>query len=86
MSLIPFPVDELFREKLDSFDLIINLVSQGMGVSLVPHRALPIYARSRPVTRIPAKRRLHRELVVVLRKDRQRPETLSQFVRSRLYK
>lgn len=72
--------------ELDSFDLIINLVSQGMGVSLVPHRALPIYARSRPVLRIPAKRRLTRELVVVVRKDRQRPEELTRFVGSILYK
>ena len=71
--------------ELDSFDLIINLVSQGMGVSLVPHRALPVYARSRPVARIRSKRRLQRELVVVVRKDRQRPQEITDFVASILY-
>ncbi len=60
--------------ELDNFDLIINLVSQGMGFSLVPHRALPIYARSRPVKRILTKSRLAREAVVVVRKDRQQQD------------
>jgi len=72
--------------ELDSFDLIINLVSQGMGVSIVPHRALPIYGRSRPVTRIPSKRKLVRELVVAVRKDRQRPHEITAFVDSLLYR
>ncbi|MFT4549009.1 MAG: DNA-binding transcriptional LysR family regulator [Verrucomicrobiales bacterium] len=71
--------------ELDSFDLIINLVSQGMGISLVPHRALPIYARSRPVKRIPSKTRLHRELIIVARKNRQRPSEITNFIESVLY-
>ena len=30
--------------ELDSFDVIVNLVSLGLGVSLVPRRVLPLYA------------------------------------------
>jgi DNA-binding transcriptional LysR family regulator len=71
--------------ELDSFDLIINLVSQGMGISLVPHRALPIYARTRPVLRLPAKNRPQRTLVVVTRKDRKRSEEITNFIGSVLY-
>ena len=56
--------------ELDGFDVIVNLVSLGMGVSLVPHRVLPIYEQRRVVKRIPTRDRFARELVVVARKNR----------------
>ncbi len=71
--------------ELDSFDVIVNLVSLGMGVSLVPHRVLPIYEQRRVVKRIPARDRFARELVVVVRKNRQQPEHLAGFVENVLF-
>lgn len=31
----------------DSFDLAVNLVGMGLGISLVPHRVVPLYLRTR---------------------------------------
>jgi len=59
--------------QLDSFDLIINLVALGMGVSLVPIRALALYGRKRALHRLPWKERFVRELVVVMRRHRKFP-------------
>ena len=72
--------------ELDSFDLIVNLVSLGFGVSLVPRRVLPLYAGRRAVRRIPLKPGFQRELVVIVRKNRQQPEPLRQFVESILFR
>lgn len=71
--------------ELDSFDAIVNLVSLGLGVSVVPHRVLPIYEQRRAVKRIPSARRFTRELVVVVRKNRNPPEHLSGFVENILF-
>ena len=71
--------------ELDSFDVIVNLVSLGLGVSLVPHRVLPIYAQRRAVKRIPARNRFTRELVVVVRKNHHPPEHLAGFVENVLF-
>ena len=71
--------------ELDSFDLIVNLVSLGMGVSLVPRRVLPLYTGRRVVKRIPLKPAFRRELVVVVRKNRELPEPLRQFVGNILF-
>jgi len=54
-------------------------------VSLVPHRVLPIYEQRRVVKRIPARDRFARELVVVVRKNRQQPEHLAGFVENVLF-
>ncbi len=71
---------------LDGFDLIINLVSQGMGVSVVPRRALALYRRNRPVTVLEVEgERLERELAVVVRKDRRPPAQVTDFVESVLF-
>src|SRR4029077_10409879 len=56
--------------QLDNFDLIINLVSLGMGVSLVPSRALAPYNQKQKLSRVPLPARFTRELVVVVRKHR----------------
>jgi len=52
----------------DSFDLIINLVALGQGVSLVPQRALAIYGQRKKVRRLAVPERFVRELVVVVRR------------------
>lgn len=70
---------------LDSFDLIINLVSLGMGVSCVPIRALALYARKRNIRRIVWPARFARELVVVVRRNREIPEQVGQFIANVLF-
>jgi DNA-binding transcriptional LysR family regulator len=71
--------------ELDSFDVIVNLVSLGLGVSIVPHRVLPIYEQRRVVKRIQMAKRFSRELVVVVRKNRQPPKHLIGFVENVLF-
>lgn len=71
--------------QLDSFDLIINLVSLGMGVSFVPIRALAIYGQKKNLARLPLPDRFERQLVVVMRKHRKQPEHLTQFVANVLF-
>lgn len=70
---------------LDNFDLIINLVSLGMGVSCVPIRALALYARKRNLRRIVWPARFTRELVVVVRRHREIPEHVGQFIANVLF-
>jgi DNA-binding transcriptional LysR family regulator len=70
--------------QMDNFDLIINLVSLGLGVSLVPQRALALYGNRRLVQRIPLKNKFTRELVVVMRKQKP-PEHLVRFMESILF-
>jgi DNA-binding transcriptional LysR family regulator len=66
--------------ELDSFDMIVNLVSLGLGFSLVPHRVLPLYAQRRAVQRITINNNFERELAVVVRRNRVMPEPLRSFV------
>jgi DNA-binding transcriptional LysR family regulator len=69
----------------ESFDLIVNLVAMGMGYSIVPHRSLPLYPRTRAILRIPVRPRFARELAVVIRKDRSPPAHVTQFVENVLF-
>ena len=69
----------------DDFDFIINLVSLGLGVSIVPHRALALHPTSRPVQRVQIQPKFARELIVTLRKQEQRPEMLRDFVNAILF-
>lgn len=71
--------------ELDSFDTIVNLVSAGLGVSYVPHRVLPLYMRARSIRRIFVKPPFQRELVVVTRKAKPRPEPLNAFIQNVLF-
>lgn len=71
--------------ELDSFDLIVNLVSLGMGVAMVPHRVLPIYERRKTVGRISLKPRFRRELAVVVRKERTKLFPLKDFIEQVLF-
>lgn len=72
--------------ELDSFDMIVNLVALGLGVSLVPHRVLALYGSRRRVRRIALRPRFTRELAVVARKNRQQPEPLATFLDCILFK
>lgn len=71
--------------ELDSFDVIVNLVSLGLGVSLVPHRVLALYGSRRIVRRIAIQPRFSRDLAVVVRRNRVTPEPLRSFVESVLF-
>jgi DNA-binding transcriptional LysR family regulator len=71
--------------QLDNFDLIISLVSLGMGISFVPSRALSLYSQKRTIQRLPLRERFVRELVVVVRKNRKLPKHLEQFVENVLF-
>jgi DNA-binding transcriptional LysR family regulator len=71
--------------ELDSFDFIANLVSLGLGVSLVPHRVLALYGNRRAVQRIATRRRFSRELAVVVRRNRITPEPLRSFIENILF-
>ncbi|HXQ80314.1 MAG TPA: LysR family transcriptional regulator [Opitutaceae bacterium] len=71
--------------QLDSFDLIINLVALGMGVSLVPIRALALYGTKQTLRRLPWPDRFVRELIVVVRRNRRIPEHLEQFIGNVLF-
>lgn len=71
--------------ELDSFDLIINLVSLGMGVSFVPARALALYPHKKSIRRVALKQRFDRELVVVARRQRKLPKHLAEFIDNILF-
>jgi len=71
--------------QLDSFDLIINLVALGMGVSFVPIRALALYSRRESLARLSYPRRFERELVVVVRRHRKMPAHLERFIENVLF-
>lgn len=71
--------------QLDNFDLIINLVSLGLGFSFVPRRALALYGRKTNLVRLPLKQRFSRSLVVVTRRHRKRPEHLMRFIENILF-
>ena len=71
--------------QLDSFDLIIALVSLGMGISFVPMRALALYGRKKTLVRLHLPNRFERELVVVMRRHRKQPQHLAEFVKNILF-
>lgn len=71
--------------ELDNFDLIVNLVSLGMGISFVPIRALALYGQKRTFERIHLPERFTRELMVVVRKHRKMPQHLERFVENVLF-
>ncbi|HEY1663328.1 MAG TPA: LysR family transcriptional regulator [Verrucomicrobiae bacterium] len=71
--------------QLDNFDLIITLVSLGMGISFVPIRALALYGRKKRLVRLPLPHRFERELVVLMRRHRKQPKHLTEFVKNILF-
>jgi DNA-binding transcriptional LysR family regulator len=71
--------------QLDNFDLVINLVSLGMGISMVPVRALAPYNQKQKLIRVPMPQRFTREVVVVVRKQRKMPDHLQRFIENILF-
>ena len=69
----------------DNFDLIVNLVSLGLGVSIVPHRVLALHPQSRPVRRITTAPKFTRDLIVVVRSQAEVPFPVSAFVDNILF-
>jgi len=70
---------------LDNFDLIITLVTLGVGVSVVPQRALALYSRKQSLVRLPWPHRFVRDLVVIVRRQSQTPEHIQRFVENILF-
>lgn len=66
--------------ELDSFDMILNLVSLGVGVSLVPSRVLALYRQRREVLRFSLLDGFTRALAVVVHKSRRSTSPLAEFV------
>lgn len=71
--------------RLDSYDLIINLVALGMGVGFVPIRALALYGRKRSIRRLSWPDRFERKLVVVVRSHREQPAHVKRFIQNVLF-
>ena len=71
--------------QLDNFDLIITLVSLGMGVSFVPIRTLAVHGQKKTLARVHLSERFERELVVVTRCHRKIPDHLAEFIANVLY-
>ncbi|HCN30001.1 MAG TPA: LysR family transcriptional regulator [Verrucomicrobiales bacterium] len=71
--------------ELDSFDLIINLVSSGYGLAFVPHRALALYRRKESIMTLPMKVSFEREIVALTRKHRKLPAHIARFVENILF-
>jgi DNA-binding transcriptional LysR family regulator len=69
----------------DNFDFLVNLVSLGLGASLVPHRVLALHPRTRPVLRVRTEPRFSRELAVIVRRDPRRPAILAGFLENVLF-
>ncbi len=71
--------------EINNFDLIVNMVALGLGTSVVPHRALPLYLQRRRLQKAPLRPRFARELAVVTRKTNYPKPHVEQFVRSILF-
>jgi DNA-binding transcriptional LysR family regulator len=71
--------------QFDNFDVIINLISLGMGIGFVPTRALAIYGQKKNLARLQFPVRFERELVVVIRKHRKQPAHLVEFTKNILF-
>ena len=69
----------------DNFDFLVNLVSLGLGISLVPHRVLALHPKTRPVLRVSTEPRFSRELAVVVRREVPRSAILSGFLENVLF-
>lgn len=69
----------------DNFDFLVNLVSLGLGISVVPHRVLALHPKTRPVVRVRTEARFHRELAVIVRRDSARSAALEGFLENVLF-
>ena len=66
--------------ELENFDLMIQLVSMGMGSAFIPRRSLSSFRRKRLIQLVHPPQELVRQLVVISPKHSKCPEHVSQFV------
>jgi DNA-binding transcriptional LysR family regulator len=71
--------------ELNSFDLIINLVAQGIGSSIVPRRALRLYGNRLAIRKCEPRKPLYRKIGVYCRRSKTRAPLLDAFVKSILF-
>lgn len=71
--------------ELESFDIMIQLVSMGMGVAFVPRRSVSLFSRKRLIQVVPAPLELNRQLVVIASKHSKCPEHVTRFVEGILF-
>ncbi len=69
----------------DNFDFLVNLVSLGLGGSLVPHRVLALHPKTRPVVRVRTIPRFSRDLSVLVRREGERDPILTGFLENVLF-
>ncbi len=71
--------------ELESFDLMIQFVSMGMGAALIPRRSLSAFPRKRLVEMIHPPVELERQLVVLSPAHSGSPEHVTRFVEGILF-
>jgi DNA-binding transcriptional LysR family regulator len=69
----------------DNFDLIVHLVALGLGVSIVPRRAIAAFPRRQLLQRVPLPAEFTRELVVIVPRAAKSPTHVSEFVANILF-
>ncbi|HEX2746506.1 MAG TPA: LysR family transcriptional regulator substrate-binding protein, partial [Verrucomicrobiales bacterium] len=69
----------------DNFDLIIHLVALGLGISLVPRRAIAAFPRRRLLRRIPLPEEFRRTLAVIVPRSSKMPPHVEEFVGNILF-
>lgn len=69
----------------DDFDLITHLVALGLGISLVPRRALAGFPRKKLIQRVPMPETFTRRLAVVVPKLTRTPRQVAEFVSNILF-
>ena len=71
--------------EMDTFDVIVNLVGMGLGVSVVPYRTLSNYPMKKSIVRISLKPMFTRQLSIVTRKAREQPSAIVKFLENVLF-
>lgn len=69
----------------DNFDLIVHLVALGLGLSLVPRRAITAFPRRKLLQRIPLPEEFRRTLAVIAPRSGNQPPHVQDFVRNILF-
>ena len=69
----------------DNFDLIVHLVALGLGVSIVPRRAVAAFPRRQLLQRVSLPEEFARELVVIVPRSRKSPAHVNDFVANILF-
>ena len=69
----------------DNFDLIVHLVALGLGITIVPRRAIAAFPRRKLLRRFPLPNEFERNLVVVVPKRTKTPAHVSNFIENILF-